>query len=147
MIYEFIFANCVIDYAISAGSKLCIITAGARQREGESRLALVQRNVDIFKRIVPELVKYSPDTILLVVSNPVDIIAHITWKLSGLPRERVIGSGCVLDSSRFRYFLSEKFGVAASSVHGLIIGEHGDSSGKFIKIKKHHFFFIKINFK
>ncbi|KAK8403373.1 hypothetical protein O3P69_000461 [Scylla paramamosain] len=116
------------DYACSAGSRLCIVTAGARQREGESRLSLVQRNVDIFKGIIPNLVKHSPNCILLVVSNPVDIMTYVTWKLSGLPKNRVIGSGTNLDSSRFRFHLSQKLNVAPSSCHGWIIGEHGDSS-------------------
>ena len=117
------------DYAISAGSKLCIVTAGARQREGESRLNLVQRNTDILKGMIPKLVQHSPDTILLIVSNPVDLLTYVAWKLSGLPKERVIGSGTNLDSSRFRFLLSERFNVAPSSTHGWIIGEHGDSSG------------------
>lgn len=116
------------DYAISANSKLCIITAGARQREGESRLNLVQRNTDILKGIVPKLVQHSPDTVLLVVSNPVDLLTYVAWKVSGLPKERVIGSGTNLDSSRFRVLLSERFHAAPSSTHGWIIGEHGDSS-------------------
>ncbi|KAK8738504.1 hypothetical protein OTU49_003910 [Cherax quadricarinatus] len=116
------------DYSVSAGSRLCIVTAGARQREGESRLSLVQRNVDIFKGIIPNLVKYSPNCILLVVSNPVDILTYVAWKLSGLPKNRVIGSGTNLDSSRFRFHLSQKLNVAPSSCHGWIIGEHGDSS-------------------
>lgn len=116
------------DYAISAGSKLCIVTAGARQREGESRLNLVQRNTDILKGMIPKLVQHSPDTILLIVSNPVDLLTYVAWKLSGLPKERVIGSGTNLDSSRFRFLLSERFNVAPSSTHGWIIGEHGDSS-------------------
>ncbi|XP_017780498.1 PREDICTED: L-lactate dehydrogenase isoform X2 [Nicrophorus vespilloides] len=116
------------DYAISAGSKVCIVTAGARQREGETRLDLVQRNTDIMKFIIPQLVKYSPDTILVIVSNPVDILTHVAWKLSGLPKHRVIGSGTNLDSSRFRFLLSQRLGVAPTSCHGYIIGEHGDSS-------------------
>lgn len=119
------------DYAITAGSKLCIVTAGVRQREGESRLDLVQRNTEVMKNIIPKLVKYSPDTILLIVSNPCDILTYVAWKLSGLPKERVIGSGTNLDSSRFRFLLSQKLGVASTSCHGWIIGEHGDSSGKF----------------
>ncbi|ENN71015.1 hypothetical protein YQE_12415, partial [Dendroctonus ponderosae] len=119
------------DYAVTAGSKLCIITAGVRQKEGESRLDLVQRNTDVLKHIVPKLVQYSPDTILLVVSNPVDILTYVAWKLSGLPKNRVIGSGTNLDTSRFRFLISQKLGVAPSSVHGWIIGEHGDSSGMF----------------
>lgn len=116
------------DFAVTAGSKICIITAGARQREGESRLDLVQRNTDIFKGIVPNLVKHSPDTILLIVSNPCDILTYVAWKLSGLPKNRVIGSGTNLDSSRFRFLLSQKLGVAPTSCHGWIIGEHGDTS-------------------
>uniref|UniRef100_A0A4D5R8X2 L-lactate dehydrogenase n=1 Tax=Scolopendra viridis TaxID=118503 RepID=A0A4D5R8X2_SCOVI len=116
------------DYAITAGSKIIIITAGARQQEGESRLNLVQRNVNILKAIVPNLVKNSPNAIILVVSNPVDILTYVTWKISGLPKNRVIGSGTNLDSSRFRFLMSEKLNVAPSSCHGWIIGEHGDSS-------------------
>uniref|UniRef100_A0A1I7RYN4 L-lactate dehydrogenase n=1 Tax=Bursaphelenchus xylophilus TaxID=6326 RepID=A0A1I7RYN4_BURXY len=116
------------DYAITEGSKICVITAGCRQREGETRLSLVQRNVEIFKGIVPNLVKYSPNTIILVVSNPVDVLTYVTWKLSGLPKERVIGSGTNLDSARFRFLLSERLQIAPSSCHGWIIGEHGDTS-------------------
>lgn len=124
--------HCVVkadtDYSITAGSKICVITAGARQREGETRLSLVQRNVEIFKGIIPKLVHYSPDTILMVVSNPVDVLTYVTWKISGLPRERVFGSGTNLDSARFRFLLSERLKIAPSSCHGWIIGEHGDSS-------------------
>lgn len=116
------------DYAISKGSKICVVTAGVRQKEGESRRNLVQRNVEIFKKIIPELVKYSPDAILLVVSNPVDILAYVAWKISGLPRHRVIGSGTMLDSSRMRFLLSERFQIAPQNCHGYILGEHGDSS-------------------
>jgi len=116
------------DFSITAGSRICVITAGARQRDGESRLDLVQRNTDIFKGIIPNLVKYSPNTILLIVSNPCDILTYVAWKLSGLPKNRVIGSGTNLDSSRFRFLLSQRLGVAPTSCHGWIIGEHGDSS-------------------
>ncbi|XP_056648198.1 L-lactate dehydrogenase isoform X1 [Diorhabda sublineata] len=116
------------DYADSAGSKVCIITAGARQQEGESRLDLVQRNTDILKHIVPPLVQYSPDTILMIVSNPCDILTYVAWKLSGLPVNRVFGSGTNLDTSRFRFLISQRLGCSSSSVHGWIIGEHGDTS-------------------
>ncbi|XP_065360454.1 L-lactate dehydrogenase [Calliphora vicina] len=116
------------DYADSANSRLCIVTAGVRQKEGESRLSLVQRNTDILKHIIPKLVENSPDTILLMVSNPVDIMTYVAWKLSGLPKNRVIGSGTNLDSSRFRFLMSQRLGVAPTSCHGWIIGEHGDSS-------------------
>ncbi|VDK67478.1 unnamed protein product [Litomosoides sigmodontis] len=117
-----------VDYDITKGSKLCIVTAGVRQREGESRLSLVQRNVEIFKGIIPKLVANSPDTMLLIVSNPVDVLTYVAWKISGLPQHRVFGSGTNLDSARFRFLLSEKLGIAATSCHGWIIGEHGDSS-------------------
>lgn len=116
------------DYAVTADSDLCIITAGVRQREGESRRALVQRNVAIFKSIVPQLVRHSPNAILLVVSNPVDVLTYVTWKISGLPTHRVFGSGTNLDSGRFRFLLSERFNVSPSSMHAMIIGEHGDAS-------------------
>ncbi|KAL7639952.1 UNVERIFIED_CONTAM: hypothetical protein RMT77_009365 [Armadillidium vulgare] len=116
------------DYSVTAGSRVVIVTAGARQREGESRLSLVQRNTDIFKSIIPQLVKHSPNTLLLIVSNPVDILTYVAWRISGLPKNRVIGSGTNLDSSRFRFHLSQKLEVAPSSAHGWIIGEHGDTS-------------------
>ncbi|VDN89023.1 unnamed protein product [Brugia pahangi] len=117
-----------VDYEITKGSKLCVVTAGVRQREGESRLSLVQRNVEIFKGIIPKLVANSPDAMLLIVSNPVDVLTYVAWKISGLPPHRVFGSGTNLDSARFRFLLSEKLGIAATSCHGWIIGEHGDSS-------------------
>jgi L-lactate dehydrogenase len=116
------------DYAVSKGSKICIVTAGARQNEGESRLSLVQRNVEIFKRIIPNLVRHSPGCILVIVSNPVDIMTYVSWKLSGLPFHKVIGSGTMLDSSRFRFQISERLNIAPKSCHGYVIGEHGDSS-------------------
>ncbi|XP_001600217.1 L-lactate dehydrogenase [Nasonia vitripennis] len=120
--------NASTDYAASANSSICIVTAGARQREGETRLDLVQRNTDIFKGIIPQLVKYSPNTILIIVSNPVDILTYVAWKLSGLPKNRVIGSGTNLDSARFRFLLSQRLSVAPTSCHGWVIGEHGDTS-------------------
>uniref|UniRef100_A0A8C7NXQ7 L-lactate dehydrogenase n=1 Tax=Oncorhynchus mykiss TaxID=8022 RepID=A0A8C7NXQ7_ONCMY len=116
------------DYSTTAHSKVVVVTAGARQQEGESRLNLVQRNVNIFKFIIPQIVKYSPNAILLVVSNPVDILTYVAWKLSGFPRHRVIGSGTNLDSGRFRHLMGEKLHLHPSSCHGWIIGEHGDSS-------------------
>ena len=116
------------DYNVTANSRLVIITAGARQQEGESRLNLVQRNVNIFKFIIPNIVKYSPNCKLLVVSNPVDILTYVAWKISGFPKNCVIGSGCNLDSARFRYLMGERLGVHPLSCHGWILGEHGDSS-------------------
>ncbi|KAJ8877438.1 hypothetical protein PR048_021892 [Dryococelus australis] len=127
--------NASTDYAATMNSKLCIVTAGARQKEGESRLDLVQRNTDIFKGIIPKLIQHSPDTILLMsaiqvcgYSYMLDILTYVAWKLSGLPKNRVIGSGTNLDSSRFRFLMSERVNVAPNSCHGWIIGEHGDTS-------------------
>lgn len=116
------------DYALSKDSKICIVSAGVRQQEGETRLDLVQRNVQVFKKIIPALVQYSPNAILMIVTNPCDILTYVAWKLSGFPTERVFGSGCDLDSARFRVALGQKLEVASSSIHGWIIGEHGDSS-------------------
>jgi len=109
-------------------SDLIIITAGVRQREGESRRSLLERNVSVFRSIIPPLVKLSPETLILVVSNPCDTLTYIAWKLSGLPKSSVFGSGTYLDSSRFRVALAHKLGISAQSVHAWIIGEHGDSS-------------------
>jgi L-lactate dehydrogenase len=116
------------DYAITAESDICIVTAGARQREGESRLTLVERNVSFFKQIIPPLAKYSPNAILLIISNPVDALTYVSRRLSGFPTNRVIGSGTNLDSSRFRWILADRLQVNAQNVHGYIVGEHGDSS-------------------
>lgn len=106
---------------------IVIITAGAKQKPGESRLELVQRNLEIFKGLIPQVVKYCSKAILLIVTNPVDIMTYISLKLSGLPTASVIGSGTVLDTARFRYLLAEKFQVDPRSLHAYIIGEHGDS--------------------
>ncbi len=106
---------------------LVIITAGAAQKPGESRLNLVERNVAIFKSILSDVVKYCPDAILLIVSNPVDIMTYATLKISGFPSSRVIGSGTVLDTARFRTLLARKLDIDARSVHAYIVGEHGDS--------------------
>ncbi|XWS49092.1 hypothetical protein CRYUN_Cryun13aG0134000 [Craigia yunnanensis] len=117
-----------VDYSVTVGSDLCIVTAGARQNPGESRLNLLQRNVALFSNIIPPLAKYSPDSILLIVSNPVDVLTYVSWKLSGFPSNRVIGSGTNLDSSRFRFLIADHLDVNAQDVQAYIVGEHGDSS-------------------
>lgn len=106
---------------------IIIITAGAAQKSGESRIDLLKRNVSIFQSITDEVLNYNKDGILLIASNPVDVMSYFTWKKSGWPAQRVIGSGTLLDSSRFRYLIGDKLSIDPRSVHAHIIGEHGDS--------------------
>ena len=113
------------DYDDAADAAIIIVTAGANQQPGETRLDLVHKNVRIFKSIIPELAQRDYQGILLVVSNPVDILTHVALKLSGMPEYRVIGSGTVLDTARFKYILGEHLGVDPRNVHARIIGEHG----------------------
>lgn len=115
------------DYKDTTDSDIVVITAGAGQKPGESRLDLIGKNLNIFKQMIPQIVRYSPNSILLVVANPVDILTYFTYKLSGFPATRVIGSGTVLDTSRLKYNLAKIFDIDAKSVHGFMIGEHGDS--------------------
>ena len=114
-------------YADCAGAKVTVISAGSAQKPGETRLDLLQRNVNIFRQIIPQVVEHNPDGIILIATNPVDILSYASWKISGLPTQRVIGSGTILDTARFRYLLSQHYGVDPRSVHAYIIGEHGDS--------------------
>lgn len=113
--------------ADGSDADIVIITAGAKQRPGETRLDLVQRNVAIFRDMIPEIVRHCPDALLLVVSNPVDIMTYVTLRLSGFPSHSVLGSGTVLDTARFRYLLAQKLMIDPRSLHAYIIGEHGDS--------------------
>lgn len=115
------------SYQDISDASIIIITAGAGQKPGETRLDLVKKNVGIFRSIIPEIVKYNKDGILLVVANPVDILTYAAARLSGFPENRVFGSGTVLDSARLKYLLGEHLGVDSRSVHAFIIGEHGDS--------------------
>lgn len=115
------------DYDDLADCCLIIIAAGANQQEGESRLELVEKNVKIFQTIIPKVAQVNRDCILLILSNPVDILTHVTIQLSGFSPKRVIGSGTVLDTARFKYLLGEHFGVDMRNIHAFILGEHGDS--------------------
>lgn len=108
-------------------ASIVIITAGANQKPGETRLDLVKKNVAIFKQIIPEISARNFGGILLIVANPVDILTYVAQKLSGLPANRVIGSGTVLDTARLKHRLSEHLNVDSKSIHAFIIGEHGDS--------------------
>ena len=118
------------DYAGLEGCRVVIITAGVAQKPGESRLQLLERNAAIFKQIVPEILKHAKDTILLVTTNPVDVMTHITAEFAreyGVPACRVIGSGTTLDTARFRTLLGMHLGVDPQHIHGYVLGEHGDS--------------------
>ena len=115
------------DYDDIVDAHIIIISAGAGQKPGESRLDLVNKNVAIFKKIIPEISKRRCEGVLLIVSNPVDILTQVALKLSGFPEHRVIGSGTVLDTARLKYQLGEHLMVDSRSVHAFIIGEHGDS--------------------
>ncbi len=114
-------------YADCAGAAIVVITAGSAQKPGETRLDLVKRNYAIFQTIIPQIVQANPDGILLIAANPLDVLSYAAMKLSGFPANRVIGSGTILDTARFRYLLSQHAGVDPRSVHAYIIGEHGDS--------------------
>jgi L-lactate dehydrogenase len=114
-------------YEQLAGSEIVVITAGANQRPGETRLDLLQRNAAVFRDIVPQVVAASPEAIILVATNPVDILTTLAVDLAGLPAGRVIGSGTILDTARFRYLLGEHYRVDPRSIHAYIVGEHGDT--------------------
>ncbi len=116
------------DLEEAKDSDIVVITAGAKQRPGETRLQLIDRNLEIFKNLIPKIVETGFNGIFLIVSNPVDILTYITWNLSNFPREKVIGSGTVLDSSRFAYLLSQHCNVDPRSLTAYVIGEHGDTS-------------------
>ena len=115
------------DYDDIMDSAVIIVTAGANQKPDETRLDLVHKNVEIFKSIIPEIAKRDYQGILLIVANPVDILTYTALKLSGMPENRVIGSGTVLDTARLKYRLGEHLSVDSRSVHAFIVGEHGDS--------------------
>jgi len=115
------------DYGDCQGAEIVVLSAGVSSLPGESRLDLLAKNSAIFQEIIPQVAHYNNEGILLVITNPVDVLTYLTVKLSRRPPNRVIGSGTVLDSARFRYLLSEHCGVDPRNVHAYIIGEHGDS--------------------
>ncbi|SIQ66680.1 malate dehydrogenase (NAD) [Rhizobium sp. RU35A] len=115
------------DYQALAGAGIVILACGVNQKPGESRLALLERNAEVFRQVVGAVLAVAPDAILLIASNPVDIMTEITTRLSGLPATRVIGSGTILDTARFRSLLGRHLGISPQSVHAYVLGEHGDS--------------------
>jgi L-lactate dehydrogenase len=115
------------DIAVTADADIVVVTAGAKQKPGQTRLELAGVNVEMCRAIMPTLVELSPEALFLLVSNPVDVLTYAALKVSGLPSHRVFGSGTVLDSSRLRILLAQHCGVAVQSIHAFVVGEHGDS--------------------
>jgi L-lactate dehydrogenase len=115
------------DLEVCRGADLVVVTAGAKQRPGQTRLELARANVEMCRELVPRLLEVAPDAILLLVTNPVDVVTHAALRFSGLPPNRVFGSGTVLDSSRLRLLIAQHCGVAVQNVHAYVAGEHGDS--------------------
>jgi len=115
------------EYADLEGAAVVIIAAGVSQKPGESRLALLERNVAVFRSVIAGVMKAAPETILLIATNPLDVMTFAAQRISGLPPERVIGSGTILDTARLRSLLGDHLGIAPNSVHAYVLGEHGDS--------------------
>ena len=116
------------SYQDAVNSNIVIVTSGIARKPGQSRLDLAQTNVNITKQIIPEIVKYAPDAVYLIVSNPVDVLTYTFFKRSGLPENQIIGSGTILDTARLRARLSEYYSINQKNVHAYVLGEHGDSS-------------------
>lgn len=115
------------DFPASADSDIVIITAGVLPKETGTRMDVLARNIQIYKEIIPEIAKHSPEAVIVTVTNPVDVMAYVAYRLSGFPPERVIGTGTLLDTIRFKYILGSRFNVDSSQVEGEVMGEHGDS--------------------
>lgn len=115
------------DIGVLEGADVVVITAGAKQKPGQTRMDLAETNTSICRKLIPDLLRVSPNAVLLMVTNPVDVLTYAALKLSGLDHSRVLGSGTVLDSSRFRFLLAQHCEVAVQNVHAYIAGEHGDS--------------------
>lgn len=116
------------EYQDITASDVVVITAGAAQKPGETRLDLAGKNIAIIEEIIPKIVHYAPNAIILIVSNPVDVLTYKAYKLAGLPKGRIFGSGTTLDTARFRFHLSDFLKVNPHSIHAYILGEHGDTS-------------------
>ena len=114
-------------YDMLKGAGVVVLAAGVGQKPGETRLQLLERNARVFQAIIPQALAAAPDAILVIATNPVDIMTQIATKISGLPRERVIGTGTMLDTARFRTLLGERLGMASRSIQAHVVGEHGDS--------------------
>jgi L-lactate dehydrogenase len=115
------------DYGDLEGSEIVILACGVAQQPGETRLHLLQRNAGVFEAVIPQVIRYAPETVLLIASNPVDVITQVASRIAGVPPRRVIGSGTILDTARFQTLLAESLYVSPKSVHAYVLGEHGDS--------------------
>lgn len=116
------------DYSDAAGSDIVVITSGLPRKAGQSRLELAQVNIDVLKSIIPNITRYAPDAVYVLVSNPVDVLTYVFCKCSDIPENRIIGSGTILDTARLRARLSEYYSISQNNVHAYVLGEHGDSS-------------------
>lgn len=116
------------NYEDAEGSDIVVITSGVARKPGQSRLDLAQTNVNVIKSIAPQITKYAPNAVYVIVSNPVDVLTYVFCKCSGIPEHRVIGSGTILDTARLRSRLSEYYSISQQNVHAYVLGEHGDSS-------------------
>ena len=116
------------DYEDTKDSDIVIITVGIARKPNQTRIDLAKTNVNIMKSVLPEITKYCPDAVYVIVSNPVDILTYTVHKYGGIPKNRIIGSGTMLDSARLRSIVADKLGVSADSIHAYVFGEHGDSS-------------------
>jgi malate dehydrogenase len=119
--------NGTVDYEDTAGSDVCVITAGVPRRPGMSRDDLLEINAKIVKSVTEQLVEYSPDTIIIVVSNPLDVMTYVAYEASGLPSDKVMGMAGILDTARYRAFLAEELDVSPKDIQALLMGGHGDT--------------------
>ncbi len=127
-------------YSGLAGSKVIVVGAGVNQKPGESRLELLKRNEEVFREVIPRILEYASDALLLIITNPVDVMTHLATRFAeeyGIARTRVLGSGSTLDTARFRSLLGSHFGVDPQHVHGYVLGEHGDSEGPDMVARVH----------
>jgi L-lactate dehydrogenase len=115
------------DYGDLEGSQIVILACGVGQQPGETRLHLLERNAAVFEGVIPQVMRYAPETVLLIATNPVDVITQMANQIAGVPPQRVVGSGTILDTARFQALLAESLSVSAESVHAYVLGEHGDS--------------------
>ncbi|SEJ87231.1 malate dehydrogenase (NAD) [Propionispira arboris] len=120
--------GCTSDYSKTANSKVVVVTSGIPRKPGMTREQLIGTNAKIVKSVIDEALKYSPDAVFVIISNPMDTMTYLTLKDSGLPKNRIIGQGGMLDSSRFRYYLSQALGCTPTDIDGMVIGGHGDTT-------------------